>query len=436
MSDNSPEMVMCVRADAVEKLVEAHGLGDKEQVFLPATGEIGSAHGLSVLDWLAEQEVWWRTRPDIETNEAFRQIIPYVVILRRDADGRLSVLHYRRGKKGTESRLHGAISVGYGGHVNLCDVTDNTARIVAAAEIRELQEELTWSWTDATRPGTPEIPTPVPLGLVINNSNAVGRVHLGVVTYVMLPDDISVTDADGNDDVKFSRLTDLFAHSRGFADMEAWSAAVCNHLRRQGNESLLYYHYSAEGWTVAVRHDLYNTQAGFDTTSVMHSALPVLADAAAEVIKNTLKEWECQGHVDSLYVHFAVAGDVDFAVYYDSCGYTLKDLEIDKVPAQDTPGDVRNVRCMVFGTNSNGEPDIFFCLMWCSQEALDDGTFYGFAKEAAAHEGYEPAMACCEHDPAGSIHPHFVWESASTYRCTNGYLEKFNTSSGHFERPA
>ncbi len=57
-------------------------------------------------------------RAQAETNPAFKQVIPYVVI----TDGQ-SVLHYVRGKKAGEQRLVAKGSVGIGGHINNEDET-------------------------------------------------------------------------------------------------------------------------------------------------------------------------------------------------------------------------------------------------------------------------------------------------------------------------
>src|SRR5947207_786776 len=58
----------------------------------------------------------FRPRSEVETDPAFLQLIPYVV-LRRGAD----VFHYRRGKAGTEARLAALRSVGVGGHISEAD---------------------------------------------------------------------------------------------------------------------------------------------------------------------------------------------------------------------------------------------------------------------------------------------------------------------------
>ena len=52
-------------------------------------------------------------RPQAEEDPGHRQIIPYVALLRGD-----EVFSTRRLRGGTESRLHGLISLGVGGHIN------------------------------------------------------------------------------------------------------------------------------------------------------------------------------------------------------------------------------------------------------------------------------------------------------------------------------
>ena len=51
-----------------------------------------------------------------EEDPSFKQLIPYAIIM---SGGQ--VFKYRRGVKGGESRLHGLISVGVGGHISAVD---------------------------------------------------------------------------------------------------------------------------------------------------------------------------------------------------------------------------------------------------------------------------------------------------------------------------
>lgn len=73
------------------------------------------------------------------------------------------------------------------------------------------------------------------------------------------------------------------------------------------------------------------------------------------------------------------------------------------------------VRMMVACHNPNGEPDLFFCKVRCTQDERDAGVCYQVAKSAADADGYgEPFLAFDETDHAGAaLLNHFEWETAS-----------------------
>jgi predicted NUDIX family phosphoesterase len=115
---------------------------------------------LGVRDWL-------------ESDERFRQIIPYVIL--RDA-GKL--LHYMRSSEGNEARLHGRCSLGFGGHIDLDDVVSQGSvvdlrRTIATSANRELLEEV------GLQPE--QVRNREFLGLICSSSTEVERVHLGWV---------------------------------------------------------------------------------------------------------------------------------------------------------------------------------------------------------------------------------------------------------------
>src|SRR5271165_6682559 len=59
-------------------------------------------------------------REELEKDEKYGQILPYVVLWQRDQKtGDISLFTYRRAKGSGESRLLGSHSVGVGGHVDL-----------------------------------------------------------------------------------------------------------------------------------------------------------------------------------------------------------------------------------------------------------------------------------------------------------------------------
>lgn len=158
---------------------------DKRTMILavPAKGlafakDIGEGHTFNFCDGdtamavLAENGVWFGPRPILEKDPTFRQIIPYVVLRCGD-----KFLTYTRGGAGGESRLHEKISMGFGGHVDIPDVVTGDEGMIdlpATLEIsvnRELEEEL----PGLTVTGRKWI------GLLADNSNEVGQVHVGLV---------------------------------------------------------------------------------------------------------------------------------------------------------------------------------------------------------------------------------------------------------------
>lgn len=110
-------------------------------------------------------------RPAAEDDPGHKQIIPYLVLRHGDR-----VLCYTRGKSGGESRLHAKMSIGIGGHINDGDTHaehfDETSYLRAVE--RELNEELDIPGGYRQRA----------VALLNDDSNEVGRVHLGVVHLV------------------------------------------------------------------------------------------------------------------------------------------------------------------------------------------------------------------------------------------------------------
>jgi predicted NUDIX family phosphoesterase len=102
-------------------------------------------------------------RPIAEDDPSFKQLIPYVVV--RDGE---RVFLMQRTDAGGDARLHGRASIGVGGHLNPVDEGDDP---LMAGLRREWAEELEARWQ-------PEFHL---VGLLNDDSNPVGAVHLGVV---------------------------------------------------------------------------------------------------------------------------------------------------------------------------------------------------------------------------------------------------------------
>lgn len=99
-------------------------------------------------------------RSECETDETVVQVIPYIVVRFHD-----SILCYQR-EGGGEKRLDGKWSVGFGGHIN-----DGDGSYLDGLRREGHEELLGFSHGALTEP----------LGFIWDNSNAVGRVHIGVL---------------------------------------------------------------------------------------------------------------------------------------------------------------------------------------------------------------------------------------------------------------
>ena len=112
---------------------------------------------------IVERDHRFLPRPEAEEDPGFKQIIAYITLCRGN-----EVFCTRRLKKGGEARLHGLLSLGVGGHVNSSD-DDSRAGVFDRGLRRELAEEVCLT-------GAGEL---VPRGVINDDTNAVGRVHLG-----------------------------------------------------------------------------------------------------------------------------------------------------------------------------------------------------------------------------------------------------------------
>jgi predicted NUDIX family phosphoesterase len=106
----------------------------------------------------------FRPRSEMETDEAWKQVIPYPVL----RDGERWFL-MRRTKAGGDARLHDRYSIGVGGHVNPED--GGLDGDLSTALRREWLEELQIDWVPDFRF----------IGLLNDDTTSVGRVHVGLV---------------------------------------------------------------------------------------------------------------------------------------------------------------------------------------------------------------------------------------------------------------
>ena len=196
------EMILVVRRATFEALGPFQGLCFEIDRYLPVL--------------LDRTNNFFAARSAAETNLELKQIIPYVLLVHNDR-----ILHYVRGKRAGEQRLVAKGSIGIGGHMNDHDeglfAWDRTA--YDAAVQREVGEELRVESPYANHA----------VALLNDDSNEVGRVHLGVVHVFRLEtDDVQkgeamITDLQFLDEAQLAGRRDA---------MESWSQ-ICFDARRE-----------------------------------------------------------------------------------------------------------------------------------------------------------------------------------------------------------
>lgn len=184
-------------------VVPTSSLGD-----IIATNGLITGREQEVLDLIA-REGRFLARPVAEESPEYRQIIPYVAIVRGD-----EVFATRRLNKGGESRLHGRVSLGVGGHINEIDQADGQWLMNCLR--REIEEEV-----DIADYGTLTL-----RGLINDSGDAVGNVHLGFFFTLTTTGDVFVRETEklaGG----FMPMAVLSAHT---GNMESWSEIVTEEL--------------------------------------------------------------------------------------------------------------------------------------------------------------------------------------------------------------
>lgn len=167
----------------------------------------------------------------INGDNLYRQLLPYTVF---KVKGKNKYFTYRRTTKVGEARLSGNCSIGFGGHVDLADVVfDSIASTIDLpttlfdASLRELNEELQIS-DELHDLVVNETIEPVLFGLVNDNSNSVGQLHLGIVNvYEVNEQDI----VDVNED-ELEFLGALTPNEILNNNPESWTAIIIKELSK------------------------------------------------------------------------------------------------------------------------------------------------------------------------------------------------------------
>jgi len=155
----------------------------------------------------------------LETNSAFRQLIPYVVVKQGD-----KYLAYERSVSGGESRLHNLFSIGIGGHVDAVDAVYDEKGVFQLTDTlrtgmyRELHEELGLTESDFLGMTT--------IGYLSKDVTPVDEVHLGIVLVAEVHADLVVSSKE--DALNLAGF--LAADELAKLNLESWSETVVAEL--------------------------------------------------------------------------------------------------------------------------------------------------------------------------------------------------------------
>jgi predicted NUDIX family phosphoesterase len=155
----------------------------------------------------------------MEEDPSFLQIIPYVVI----QNAAKEILVYRRSAKGGEDRLHDKFSIGVGGHLDFENESLSGFETYINGMAREIKEEVNLDIDPHAF---------VPKFLIFDPSNDVGKVHLGVVTFIEADLDIGHGELDVLVDREFLSLEEII-ESR-YDSLENWSKIVVDEMKIGG----------------------------------------------------------------------------------------------------------------------------------------------------------------------------------------------------------
>jgi predicted NUDIX family phosphoesterase len=190
--------------DGEEILVVPRSLLDDLGAFQGLTTE--TDHYIPTL--LDPSNNFFMDREAAEDDPGFKQIIPYSIFRFGN-----HYLHYVRGKSGGESRLHAQGSLGIGGHINPVDERSDPLghATYIAGVAREIDEEI----------ALPARPQQRIVALLNDDSNPVGRVHLGVVHLFELESMEAQAREDALCDLQFKSAEEL--QGPLYDLLESWS---------------------------------------------------------------------------------------------------------------------------------------------------------------------------------------------------------------------
>ncbi len=187
------ELILVVKRTDLFPVVAWQGLQEADQ---------------SYFSTIIQEKKQFLPRSLMETDPTYKQIIPYLIFNYED-----KYFLMQRQAKASEQRLKSKFSLGIGGHINEVDINGND---IAAWARREFEEEVDYKGTYTVEP----------LGMLNDDSNPVGEVHVGFV-YLLRGDS---PDIKIKSEHKSGQLLTLDECDALYDSMETWSQIVLDYL--------------------------------------------------------------------------------------------------------------------------------------------------------------------------------------------------------------
>ena len=181
----------------------------------------GGEFPLAAFEAAVSKHGFFVQRSHAETNPDIKQVIPYTVVVRAG-----DVFLMRRLAKGGEARLSNKLSIGVGGHINPEDAAASASADgttvhspIDNGSRREIAEELHVSGaTHLFR-----------IGMLNDDSNPVGAVHVGLVQLMVVEGEVHVRETDMLEG-KFVSPEELQRLLDQGANFETWSKILVGRL--------------------------------------------------------------------------------------------------------------------------------------------------------------------------------------------------------------
>ena len=157
---------------------------------------------------LIQEKKEFLPRSQMEVNPAYKQIIPYLIFTHND-----TLFLMQRTAQATESRLQNKYSLGIGGHIREEDLVSGSLFEWAR---REFNEEVEYNDDFSIEP----------LGILNDDSNAVGAVHVGFVFLLKG----STNAIKVKSELKSGILLTQEECKSFYNSMESWSQMVFNFM--------------------------------------------------------------------------------------------------------------------------------------------------------------------------------------------------------------